>query len=244
VDNVGNLFITESYRVRRVDAVTQSGGKTSLSTSALTAGTHSITGVYQGTAGFGDSTVAITQAVSRATTTTALAASPNRALVLQLVTLTAVVSGQLNGPATGSVVFSANGTVLGTEPLIGNQAILKIRFPSLGIRSITAQSAGDHNNVASTSATHRLPIVTATTTTVNSSPNPGFVGQMVTFTANVSSVKGLPPDGQTITFIRGTTLLGTAQLSGGNSFIQHYCIGSGHLDCQGELCWRRQLWRE
>jgi hypothetical protein len=54
----------------------------------------------------------------------------------------------------------------------------------------------------------------ATTTTVTSAPNPSSVNQSVTFTATVTSAKPIP-DGSTITFYAGTTLLGTGTTKGG-----------------------------
>ena len=54
-----------------------------------------------------------------------------------------------------------------------------------------------------------------TTTTLTSSPNPSTVGQAVTFTAVVTSSAGAPPDGETVSFMNGKTVLGTGSLSGG-----------------------------
>jgi hypothetical protein len=54
----------------------------------------------------------------------------------------------------------------------------------------------------------------ATTTTVTSAPNPSSVNQSVTFTATVTSAKPIP-NGSTITFYAGTTLLGTGTTKGG-----------------------------
>ena len=61
-------------------------------------------------------------------------------------------------------------------------------------------------------------VVTAVTTatTVTSSTNPSVFGQVVTFTATVSSTFAGTPTG-TVTFSDGGTLLGTAPLSGGNA---------------------------
>jgi hypothetical protein len=56
-----------------------------------------------------------------------------------------------------------------------------------------------------------------TTTTLSSSPNPSISGQAVTFTAVVSSGAGTPPNGETVTFMKGTTVLGTGTLSGGSA---------------------------
>jgi hypothetical protein len=57
----------------------------------------------------------------------------------------------------------------------------------------------------------------ATTTTVSSSPNPSSYGQAVVLTAGVTSFFGPPPDGATVTFMKGTAVLGTAILSGGSA---------------------------
>ena len=57
----------------------------------------------------------------------------------------------------------------------------------------------------------------ATTTTLSSSPNPSTYGQAVTFTAVVTSSAGAPPDGETVSFMKGTTVLGTGTLSGGSA---------------------------
>lgn len=53
-----------------------------------------------------------------------------------------------------------------------------------------------------------------TTTTLTSSPNPSTYGQPVTFTAVVTPG---PPDGETVKFEHGKTVLGTGSLSGGSA---------------------------
>jgi uncharacterized repeat protein (TIGR03803 family) len=57
----------------------------------------------------------------------------------------------------------------------------------------------------------------ATTTTLSSLPNPSTYGQAVTFTAVISSGAGAPPDGESVTFMKGTTVLGTGGSSGGSA---------------------------
>jgi uncharacterized repeat protein (TIGR03803 family) len=56
-----------------------------------------------------------------------------------------------------------------------------------------------------------------TTNTLTSSLNPSVYGQAVTFTAVVISSLGMPPDGETVTFMQGKTVLGTGTLSGGSA---------------------------
>jgi hypothetical protein len=65
-------------------------------------------------------------------------------------------------------------------------------------------------------ATITTTIVGETTTTaLTSSPNPSADGQAVTFTAQVASSTGAPPNGETVVFLDGKTPLGKGVLSGG-----------------------------
>jgi hypothetical protein len=52
---------------------------------------------------------------------------------------------------------------------------------------------------------------------LSSSPNPSIYGEMVNFTAVVTSSLGAPPDGEVVTFMKGKTVLGTGTLSGGSA---------------------------
>jgi len=58
------------------------------------------------------------------------------------------------------------------------------------------------------------PSARTTTTVLTSSPNPSTNGEAVTFTAVVTPA---PPDGETVTFERGTTVLGTGSLNSGSA---------------------------
>jgi hypothetical protein len=62
-----------------------------------------------------------------------------------------------------------------------------------------------------------LAPATPTTTTLTSSPNPSTYGQAVTFAAKVTSKLGPPPDVESVSFMKGTTVLGTGTLSGGSA---------------------------
>ncbi len=55
----------------------------------------------------------------------------------------------------------------------------------------------------------------ATETTISSSVNPSTYGQAVTFTAEVGSTAGAPPNGEIVSFLQGSTVLGTGSLTGG-----------------------------
>jgi eukaryotic-like serine/threonine-protein kinase len=56
-----------------------------------------------------------------------------------------------------------------------------------------------------------------TTTTLSSSPNPSTYGEAVIFTAVVTWGEGAPPDGETVSFMKGKTVLGTGTLSSGSA---------------------------
>jgi uncharacterized protein (DUF2141 family) len=71
------------------------------------------------------------------------------------------------------------------------------------------------------------PRKAATTTTLTSSLNPSFIGQAVTFTATVTSTAGTPPNGEIITFYKGSTVLGTAPLSGGSAALTTSSLPAG-----------------
>jgi len=63
----------------------------------------------------------------------------------------------------------------------------------------------------------KLQMLAATMTTLTSSPNPSTYGQAVIFTAVVTSSGGAPPDGETVSFMKGKAVLGTGTLSGGSA---------------------------
>ncbi len=71
---------------------------------------------------------------------------------------------------------------------------------------------------------------TKTTTTLSSSLNPSTYGQAVTFTAVVSSDLGAPPNGETVTFMQGETLLGTGGLNGGSAAFTISTLTTGGTD--------------
>jgi len=69
----------------------------------------------------------------------------------------------------------------------------------------------------STAFVTKIFIAAVTATTLTSSPNPSHYGEPVTFTAVVTSALGPPPDGETLSFMKGKTVLGTGTLSGGTA---------------------------
>ena len=60
---------------------------------------------------------------------------------------------------------------------------------------------------------------TPITTTLSSTLNPSAYGQVVSFSAVVTSQLGAPPDGELVTLQQGPKILGTAPLSGGTAIF-------------------------
>jgi hypothetical protein len=86
-----------------------------------------------------------------------------------------------------------------------------------GSNAITAVYSGDSSSSGSTSTAVDQVVLALTTTTLTSSPNPSTDGQAVVFTAKVASKSGTPPDGEIVTFKKGTTVLGTGSLNDGSA---------------------------
>jgi len=69
---------------------------------------------------------------------------------------------------------------------------------------------------------------TTTKTTLTSSPNPSTYGQAVTFIAAVTSKLGAPPDGETVSFMKGKAVLGTGTLSSGSASFTTSTLKAGN----------------
>jgi len=131
-------------------------GHASFATSALVAGTHSITAAYGGDSNFILSTSAtLPQAVAQAVTGTNLSSSQNPSSSGQSVSFTATVLPVAPGAGipTGGVTFKDGSTTLGTMTLNSSgQATFTTTTLVLGTHSITAAYSGDANFIASGSA--------------------------------------------------------------------------------------------
>jgi hypothetical protein len=131
-------------------SATIAGGKALLSTTALPAGSDSLTAVYSGDANDAVSTSpAVNQTVNKAASTTTLTASPSSSNVGQLVTFTARVTPTA---ATGTVQFLDGSSVIGTATLNSGTAVFQTSTLSQGNHSIRASYLGDANVNASQSS--------------------------------------------------------------------------------------------
>ena len=235
--------------------VTFKNGTTTLATVTLVAGTAStpytftatgsypITAVYSGDANYAASTsTTLTQVVVDYGATLNLTSSVNPSGVGQSTTFTAAVNpgtGQGTPPTpTGTVTFKSGTTTLGTVTLVSGGANLAQIFTTIGSYNITATYSGDTNYPALTSST-LVQVVgkIATTSTLTVTPNPAFLGQALTLTANVTpSVTTTPADVLTgsVTFYSGTTALGTVPLQSTGNAIYTFAastLGTDTFTC-------------
>jgi hypothetical protein len=90
-------------------------------------------------------------------------------------------------------------------------------FPTTPGAFQTICNGGTNCNYYGDAFVSKLNVAAVTTTTLTSSPNPSTYGDPVTFTAVITSAAGAPPDGETISFMKGKTILGTATLTTGTA---------------------------
>jgi large repetitive protein len=187
-------------------------GIATFSTSTLTAGSHSITGVYAGDTNSQPATANLMLIVNQATTAVVLNSSGSPATVGLPLTLRATTTGNGATPS-GSVTFFEGTTSLGSAQMDGSGlASLVLSSLTVGTHSITAVYSGDANDATNASAIFNQVIQkTTTSTTLTSTSVTVSQGTSVQFAAQVSSNAGIP--GGAVQFFDGTTLIGTGTVN-------------------------------
>ena len=199
-----------------------SSGVTTMSTSALAAGTYNLTAQYAGSGSFLSSTssavsVKVTAAAQSATTTS-LAATPNPVVYGHALALTATVKGNGQAIPTGTVHFMSGSTLLGSGTLSSTGvATLSTSSLAVGTYSLTAQYVECASFLASTSTAVSVKVVAAgaqaaTTTKLTASPSPVMPGAVLTLSATVRGTNGAAVSG-TVSFTSGSIQIGTATLN-------------------------------
>ena len=172
------------------------------------------TNTVAGTIVVGSSPFGVTITPAPQATSTSLISSLNPSVYGQKVTWTATVTSSGSVPPTGKVKFTWSGQTIGTATLNSNGVATLTRSNlNADVFPLTAVYAGDSAHLGSTSTVvNQVVLETTSKTTLNSSPNPSMQGQVVTFTATISSPTVLPRG--PVTFTAGKTILGTVQLVG------------------------------
>ncbi|MFM2106097.1 MAG: hypothetical protein RL338_1129 [Chloroflexota bacterium] len=152
-------------------------GACTFTSSAVLAGSRSVSVRYSGDTRYAASQTAVAVTVAKVASATTLSASSTDATFGSSVVLTARVD---RSTATGTVTFLDGATTVGTCSMTGasgGACTLATSTLPVGARSLTARYAGDNNLDPSTSAPVAVTIRPApTTTTVTSSANPSVFG--------------------------------------------------------------------
>jgi hypothetical protein len=120
-------------------------GSAAYTTSTLPPGGHSVVATYSGDTNFLTGTsIALSEAVTLATTNTTLVTSSSDAIPGQLVTFTATVGGIPSWvTSSGSVVFTIDGSAAATVALTGSTATYSTSALAVGGHTVVAAYEGD-----------------------------------------------------------------------------------------------------
>lgn len=189
-------------------------GQASLTLSNLAVGTALITATYSSDTNFNASTSpAISQIVNKSATITTVTSTPNPVALGSNVVFTATVApiNTGSGVPTGTVQAFYGSTLVGTGTLSSGTATFTVSSLPAGTVDVIVKYLGDTSFLASSAPLTETITSGSSTTTLTSSSNPAVFGQPITFSATVTSASGIPSG--TISFLDGTTTLGTASLN-------------------------------
>ncbi len=119
-----------------------------------------------------------------------------------------------SGTPSGTVSLSVDGTEAGSAVLASGSAAIAIAGLPAGTHQITMHYGGNTDFGSSTATLTQDVAPAATTTVLETSPDPSQTGQVVTLTATVAPVApgaGIPTG--LVTFFDGTTAVGSAALA-------------------------------
>lgn len=185
-------------------------GVASFSTLNLGVGAHNITAVYDASDNFAASTsVPVSQAVEKGTPTVSVISFQNPADVGQEVTFRADVTSPASTGPTGTVFFKDGLTLLAAVTLASGTAQFSTSELSAGNHNITAGYDGDANFLGEISPVLVQEVLgLESATAVTSTPNPSVFGQLILFTATVTSPLGAgTPTGGTVDFFKDGELM-------------------------------------
>lgn len=185
-------------------------GTATLTTTALPGGSSPITGTFNGNLNYAPSTSAPTTVVVAPAIPVLgpATASPAGGPYGASITLTQV----MRTGATGTVIFAANGVTLGTGAIVNGVATFTTTTLPVGANIVINTYPGNGNYTSGNSSPATVTVTQATPVLAApvSSPANATVGASVTLTQTV-------PPGATglVTFMSGTTVLGTATIVNG-----------------------------
>ncbi|WEK03857.1 MAG: Ig-like domain repeat protein [Candidatus Devosia phytovorans] len=219
------IFIVDGQA--QAPATVNGAGVASLTTSALTVGTHSVTATYAANGNYLGTTATLNGGVEIdvATTQTALTASPGPYIVGDTVTLTANVTAD-HGTPNGTIIFTVDGLARPPIALVNGTATINQVLQTAGSHSVTATYSGGAN-FAPSSATLAQPISAGKASSdlqLTLAPN-GEFGAILTVSAAATSSGGTPTG--TVLFYVDGAQVGSGILAGGTATLVLPTIGAG-----------------
>lgn len=211
-------------------------GRATFTTSSLAPGPHTLTATYSGDTIFSASAAPpIAETITSNATSTSITVLPSTSTAFAPVTLTAHVTSAAGGAAINTptcnpgctpvtLTFFADTPAgrlpLGTAALDATRAATLVITPAAGAYSVFATFNGSTLIAPSTSPAAPLTVSLATAAlTLTATPTSVYQHTAVRLTA-VLSAAGVPPTALTgvVTFLEGSTVLGSAPLATAGSF--------------------------
>lgn len=195
---------------------TATGRAATLTIDDLEIGDHRIEAVFEGDATFGAAEGHVDHVVHAPATEVEVRTSPSTTPFGQAADVRVTVGAAgATRHATGSVVVSVDGVQRARLPLTDGSASTSLSGMGAGEVVIAAVYEGDDRYPAGSDTTNHLVVATAATVTLTAAPGTTVFGQAVTMTATVAGLgTAFVPTGS-VTFLDGSTTLGSAPLVGG-----------------------------
>ena len=227
----GSVTFVDGVGTRVGTGTLDSSGAATLTLSTLSVGSHSIVATYSGdTLSNASVSSALNQQVAALSTTTTISTSNADATFgTTIVFSTSVLSS--SGTPTGTVTFFDGSTTIGLSTLdLHGSASLSLSTLAVGSHSLHVVYAGDTNYATSTStALQQTTEQMTTATTLTSNGTPSAAGAASTLTATIKPSTPVPsvPITGSVTFMDGTTSLGSASVSGGSATLNVSTLAIG-----------------
>lgn len=199
-----------------LQTVTLTNGVATLSTTALTVATHTLTAKFNGSTNYDVSTSQpFTQVVQSTNSSVALQVSAHNILAGQSVTLTGTVTAIGVVRPTGQITFLDGGSTINTVSINGQDiGIISLSTLAVGTHSITATYSGDSNYAGFTSSPETVTVALGTPTlTLSSSTLHTTYNTPITLSMNLTS-NGVLQSNSHVTLLDNGSPLNTATVNG------------------------------
>jgi hypothetical protein len=163
-------FMLDGTAIGTGTVVSGSPSTASITTAALSAGSHTLQAIYNGDTNYtsvSSSPVSVTS--TKSVTTLAVVPATTTPIAGNAMQVTANLTATLSGATipTGTVTFSMDGATVGSTSLVsGTSAYQTITVPTTGVHVLSATYSGDSNYSSSISPSVSFTVAKTSTTTV------------------------------------------------------------------------------